>query len=213
LIYESLYALDLMLPYPVYDKKGRAKYDKKGKCLEVTLPVQAKVVVHPGTVPAQSPTEDTGNDTAEVTDASLSSSATPPSPRLVSESTEVAENPSTSSLHSDEAPRRPSSGHITDLKTAHNRWVESCDTPGSSSSPSKEAARGQSDDVVDDSLSLSEKIKRGAAAALASVQKRSGVANSASDLNSKELSNDNKSNIGTSLPGGDAEVNINISDH
>lgn len=47
LSYEDVYLLDIKLPYEVYSKKGSAKYDKKEKCLVVTLPVVAPAILRP----------------------------------------------------------------------------------------------------------------------------------------------------------------------
>lgn len=44
LSYEDKYELHIVLPYPVFDKKGSAKYEKGNKCLLVTLPVQPAVI-------------------------------------------------------------------------------------------------------------------------------------------------------------------------
>ena len=38
--YLDLYSLSIALPYPIFDKKGIAKFDKALKCLTVTMPVQ-----------------------------------------------------------------------------------------------------------------------------------------------------------------------------
>lgn len=40
LSYLDVYKLSVDLPYPVFDSKGSAKYDKTAKCLNVTLPVK-----------------------------------------------------------------------------------------------------------------------------------------------------------------------------
>lgn len=42
LSYPDMYALSLKLPYPVFDRKGTAKFDKAGSALNVTLPVQPR---------------------------------------------------------------------------------------------------------------------------------------------------------------------------
>ena len=40
LSYSDVYDANIQLPYPVFDKKGTAKYDKVNKTLTITLPVQ-----------------------------------------------------------------------------------------------------------------------------------------------------------------------------
>jgi len=54
LSYPDVYEISLPLPYPVFDKKGTAKYDKASKSLTVTLPVQPhqQVVINTPTIAA-----------------------------------------------------------------------------------------------------------------------------------------------------------------
>lgn len=42
--YSNVYDLHVRLPYPVFDKKGAAKFDKAKKQLSITLPVQPAVI-------------------------------------------------------------------------------------------------------------------------------------------------------------------------
>jgi len=55
LTYEDIYDLTLVLPYPVFDKKGAAKFDKSAKTLTVTLPVKPHVASNYTTSPSSEP--------------------------------------------------------------------------------------------------------------------------------------------------------------
>lgn len=56
LSYPDMYALSLKLPYPVFDGKGTAKFDKGGSALNVTLPVQPRKQQQHCDPPSSSPT-------------------------------------------------------------------------------------------------------------------------------------------------------------
>ncbi len=72
LSYPDVYSLSLRLPYPVFDTKGTAKYDKASKSLTVTLPVRPPPVAavaapSPATVADAAVSEVEGQDEAPET--------------------------------------------------------------------------------------------------------------------------------------------------
>ena len=71
--YLDTYALSISLPFPVFEKKGTAKYDKVAKTLTVTMPVQPGVTSDTETMPSivtvtDNTNEDNGNDKDSSTD-------------------------------------------------------------------------------------------------------------------------------------------------
>jgi hypothetical protein len=76
LSYPELYSLVVKLPYPVFDAKGTAKYDKTSKSLTVTLPVRPPAALLVGVSSphkADSATEGVVQELGESTDAASGS--------------------------------------------------------------------------------------------------------------------------------------------
>ena len=94
----------MTLPYPVYDKKGKAAYDKSKKALKVTLPVQPGTAIPTSSSPTKS---ESSNVVTEI-----SSSSTNSSPASSPEKAKIASK----------------------NKVEHDRWVDKKVTEVSSSS-------------------------------------------------------------------------------
>ncbi len=62
LSYLDIYDISLSVPYPVFDKKGTAKYDKASKSLTVTLPVQPHQQLVINTPPISTTTNDSHDE-------------------------------------------------------------------------------------------------------------------------------------------------------
>lgn len=75
LSYPDVYDVSLSMPYPVFDKKGTAKYDKASKSLTVTLPVQPHQQLIINTPPTSS-TLNNGNDEEVSSDHSTTNTKT-----------------------------------------------------------------------------------------------------------------------------------------
>ncbi len=126
----------MKLPYPVFDAKGTAKYDKTSKSLTVTLPVRP-----PPAVPLTPATPQKG-DSSAVAEA------------VVQELGDYADASSGSPAKT--TPVKKSS-------VGHNRWVEG--SAGSAASAGSGTGRGDSGQG-EAALSLHEEVKRQAEAAL-----------------------------------------------
>lgn len=101
--YQDIYDLVVVLPYPVYDKKGGAKYDKATKTLTVTLPVKPPalsevVVASPIAVQSESATED-DSDMADMDRGALAAVSTE-APHSSSPSTSLSSSVKKGQQHS-----------------------------------------------------------------------------------------------------------------
>jgi hypothetical protein len=100
LVCKDLYSLKIALPYPVYDKKGLAKFDKKSKSLSVSIPVK----------PHENQPVSSGDGS-----------------RLVEEKPTEGEDqghlPAETSPLKNNAPRKPEAGTTAKIKDTHARWV------------------------------------------------------------------------------------------
>ena len=103
------------LPYKVYDKKGKASYDKNKKFLKVTLPV-----VPPET---QKTTDSEGATPSKVEEVASSSAATSPKKETASAGKVDTDSANSSAASS---PTKPIKGQ--DKEKSHNRWVEKSTT-------------------------------------------------------------------------------------
>lgn len=103
LAYLDVYKLDMTLPYPVYDKKGKAAYDKSKKALKVTLPVQPGTAIPTSSSPTKT---ESSNVVTEISSTSTSSSP--------------ASSPEKAKI-------------VNKNKVEHDRWVEKKVTEVSSS--------------------------------------------------------------------------------
>lgn len=71
LSYPDMYALCLKLPYPVFDWKGTAKFDKGGSALNITLPVQPRKQQQHCDPPSSPGNSDSSVCSAENADAAM----------------------------------------------------------------------------------------------------------------------------------------------
>lgn len=153
LSYKDVYRLDVdPLPFPVFEQKGNAKYDKARKMLTVTLPVKpAPVIRAVGGSAASVSDEGVTNTTAQA--EARSPSAQSKSPAAVA------------------SPPKKKSG------SAHAKWVSASSTSptgAQDSSPVVEELEGEP------KLSLSEEIRRGSEAAVREYKEKQRAAAAAS---------------------------------
>ena len=176
--YEGIYFLSISLPYPVYDKKGSAKYDKKNKTLTVTLPVQPIIIEASDNklmIDKNDETENMNSDANTVGNASGDVLA------KENNSAEISRSRS----HVMESVKKEKKS-----ESIHSRWISndnstSKDTVGSTS----ESTEGEETEE-----SLAEKVRKGAEEALkrAAAQKANAdplpnTANASTSANSPEI--------------------------
>lgn len=157
LSYPDMYALSLKLPYPVFDRKGTAKFDKGGSALNVTLPVQPRKL-HCDPPSSHSP----GNSDSSVytSDDAVNLSDINEAYRPVQAADEA-----TTTSPNDEA-TSPNCDRSSSAQSKHGRWISS--EAGSAAPPINAAIDGgvSPGDGVEKVQSLRDEIKLKAELAL-----------------------------------------------
>ena len=143
LSYPDMYALSLKLPYPVFDRKGTAKFDKGGSALNVTLPVQPRKL---HCDPPSSP----GNSDSSVVDAVILSDI----------------NEAHRPVQAADETTSPNCDRSSSTQSKHGRWISS--EAGSATPPINAVIDGgvSPGDGVEKVLSLRDEIKLKAELAL-----------------------------------------------
>lgn len=156
LSYPEVYSLSVKLPYPVFDTKGTAKYDKASKSLTITLPVRPPPApLHP---------------------APVSAPATPVKQQG------MGEEGSAENENGESGPAKGATPAATVRKSpsaGHSRWVEKPPSSSSSSSSSAADAAAGADagsKPPASPLSLKEEVLRQAEIALKSAQEAAAKA-------------------------------------
>lgn len=124
--YPDLYSLSLRLPYPVFDTKGTAKYDKASKSLTVTLPVRPPPVA---AMVAPSPVKTSDTAVSEVEAQGETEPASPQKPSTSAKKSSVGhgrwvESPATAATPAKDATAAPAESEGLSLHEEIKRQAE-----------------------------------------------------------------------------------------
>ena len=147
LSYPDMYALSIKLPYPVFDRKGTAKFDKGGSALNVTLPVQPRKL---HCDPPSSP----GNSDSSVVDAVILSDI----------------NEAHRPVQAADEATSPNCDRSSSTQSKHGRWISSDVAPSINAVIDGGVSPG---DGVEKVMSLRDEIKLKAELALKEASERS----------------------------------------